>query len=259
VTDVKALESAAVTVRGLVHTLAGTKVVAGARIRAMVGDRVECPCCGARFRRFRGFNGPDRLCWSCGALERHRALWLFFDAHPELLKPGLRILHVAPEAVLRDRFRALPDVHYVGGDLTAEYGPERIDVTQLQFADASFDAVVCNHVLEHVPDDARAMREIHRVLAPSGWAILQVPDVAAEETDEDAAVTSPDDRQRRFGQWDHVRRYGWDYVDRLRAAAFAVDVVRLERELDEGVVERCRLRKYGEVEPIFVCRPERVR
>jgi SAM-dependent methyltransferase len=220
----------------------------------MTGRRVKCPCCGSQFRRFRAYNGPDRICWRCGAMERHRSLWLYLDAHPEMTHPGISVLHVAPEPVLRDRFSRIPEVRYVGGDLTAEFGPERIDVTQLHFGDASFDAIMCNHVLEHVPDDRRAMRELARVLKPGGWALLQVPDVAADRTDEDPSVTEPVERDRRFGQHDHVRRYGWDYVDRLREAGFSVEVARPESHLPEAVIERYRLRKFGEVEPIFVCR-----
>ncbi len=220
----------------------------------MRGRRVECPCCGSRFRRFQNFNGPDRVCWNCGSLERTRSLWLALDRHPELTRPGVRVLHVAPERILGERFRRVPDVKYVGGDLEAQFGPERIDVTRLQFEDASFDVVMCNHVLEHVPEDRRAMREIARVLKPGGQAILLVPDVSADVTDEDPAVVDPDERRRRFGQYDHVRRYGWDYVDRLEEAGLAVEVERPETALGDDLVARHRLRKYGAVEPIFVCR-----
>jgi SAM-dependent methyltransferase len=109
-------------------------------------------------------------------------------------------------------------------------------------------------VLEHVPDDRLAMRELARVLKPGGWAVLLIPDVAAEHTDEDPSVSDPDVRRRRFGQHDHVRRYGWDYVNRLREAGFAVEVERPEEHLPERVIARYRLRKFGDVEPIFVCR-----
>jgi len=219
----------------------------------MTGGAVECPCCGASFRRFRDLNGADRLCWSCGSLERHRSLWLALDRHPELTRAGISILHVAPEAMLAERFRTIPDVTYVAGDLHGDFGPEKIDVTNLRFGDATFDVVMCNHVLEHVPDDRRAMREIARVLKPGGTAILLVPDVSADLTDEDPAVVDPAERRRRFGQFDHLRRYGWDYVGRLREAGLDVDVERPESIVPSELVERYRLRKYGEVEPIFVC------
>lgn len=192
-------------------------------------------------------------------MERHRATWLYLDEHPEMLTPGSRILHIAPENVLRNRFRSIPEVEYHGGDLTAEFGPERIDVTALNFPDDSMDVVVCNHVLEHVPDDQVAMREIARVLRPGGWALLLVPGLEGERggpvTDEDPAVTSPEERLRRFGQRDHVRQYGWDYLDRLRSAGLEPDVVQPEDEIPPELVRRARLALPGGVEPLIFARP----
>ncbi len=223
--------------------------------RAFAGDRVACPCCDSQFRRFRSFNGPDRVCWVCGAMERHRVAWLYLDQNPQLLRPGMRIVHVAPERVLRNRFRELPGVEYHAGDLTAEFGPERIDVTALPYETASIDAVICNHVLEHVPDDRKAMNEIRRVLKPDGWALLQVPGLELEEleqTDEDPTVTDPAERLVRFGQDDHVRRYGRDYADRLAAAGLPAQLVYLDRTMPAAEVERYRLRREGRVEPVVL-------
>ncbi len=170
---------------------------------------------------------------------------------------------MAPENVLRNRLRSVPGAEYHGGDLTAEFGPERIDVTDLQFPDESMDIVVCNHVLEHVPDDRRAMSEIRRVLKPGGWALLLVPDLEGETvldaTDEDATVTSPEERLRRFGQADHVRRYGWDYLQRLELAGLDPEVVDPATVFPPEVVERSRLAKHGAVEPLIFCRPGEIR
>jgi Methyltransferase domain len=217
------------------------------------GTRVQCPCCGARFRRFAAFSGPDRACWQCGSLERDRLLWLFFDRNPSLLTPGMRILHVAPEAPLRPRLERVAGT-YRCGDLTATFGDELIDITSLPFGDRSFDAVICNHVLEHVPDDRTAMHELRRVLAPGGWAILLVPDVEAEHTVEDASVADPAERLRLYGQEDHVRRYGRDYFDRLESAGFAPEAIYLADELPAELIARHRLQKFNAVEPIFLCR-----
>ncbi len=163
------------------------------------------------------------------------------------------ILHIAPERALRPRLEYVA-ASYVAGDLEGEFGELRIDVTRLSFADASFDAVICNHVLEHVADDRSAMDELRRVLRRPGWAILLVPDVAAPTTVEDPTLEDPEERRRRFGQADHVRRYGWDYLTRLAEAGFAPDVIRMDAELTSDAVERYRLRKFGEIEPIFFCR-----
>jgi SAM-dependent methyltransferase len=176
-----------------------------------------------------------------------------------MLIPGAVVLHVAPERVLGNRLRSIPGAEYHGGDLTAEFGPERIDVTDLQFPDRSVDILVCNHVLEHVPDDREAMDEIHRVLKPDGWALLLVPDLegdsVSQTTDEDPSITDPAERLRRFGQDDHVRRYGWDYLDRLREAGFEPEVIRPESQFGTAAVERYRLAKHGAVEPLIFCRP----
>jgi SAM-dependent methyltransferase len=214
---------------------------------------VRCPCCESRYREFAPLNGPDRVCWHCGSLERDRLQWLFLDRNPSLLRPGTRILHVAPEAPLRPRLESAAGI-YVCGDLTGTFGDGIIDITCLRYADGSFDAVICNHVLEHVPDDRAAMRELRRVLAPGGWAILLVPDVEAERTVEDPTVVDAAERLRLYGQEDHVRRYGRDYLDRLAAAGFAPEAIDLAAELPSELIARHRLQKFNVVEPIFLCR-----
>jgi SAM-dependent methyltransferase len=244
--------------RGLREARDNPAVIAGIRL-AKRGQQVYCPCCESEFRSFRAYRGEDRICWVCGSMERHRSVWLYMDQHPEMEQPGMAILHVAPERILRNRFRRIDGVRWVGGDLTAEFGPERLDVTDLDFADREFDAVVCNHVLEHVPDDVKAMEEIRRVLKPNGWALLQVPDLEWNReyaTDEQRDIDDPEEQLRRFGQRDHVRRYGWDYVDRLVGAGLQVEVVRPDEVFDRQTVERSRLEKRGKLEPIFLCRPQ---
>jgi len=218
------------------------------------GHSVTCPCCGSSFDSFARQVAPNRECWMCSSLERHRLLWLYLEGHPEMVRPGLRVLHVAPEPALRLRLEEIPDVDYVGGDVDQRFGSVRVDVTDIDFPDDSFDAVICNHVLEHVPDDRRALRELRRVLRPGGWASLLVPDVDRPATDEDPTVTDPNERLRRFGQRDHVRRYGEDYVERLREAGFKPEVVQMNDVLADDQLERMRLVKFGAVEPLFICR-----
>jgi len=218
------------------------------------GAAAYCPCCGVWQRPFNDVIQPDRQCWVCGSLERHRLLSILFDLRPELLRPGLRILHIAPEAQLRDRVKHGAS-RYVAGDLTARFGPERLDVTALPFGAGEFDAVICNHVLEHVPDDRRAMREIRRVMGPGGWALLLVPEVREAETFETPDVTDPEELFRLHGQHDHVRTYGWDYLDRLRESGLETEVLRLDEVLTEETIRTCRLLKFGVVDPIFIARP----
>jgi SAM-dependent methyltransferase len=217
--------------------------------------RVECPCCAGRFDRFRPF-GPNRRpnaqCPGCGALERHRLIWLYLRDHTDLLQKPARVLHVAPEPVLRRHLAAVPGIDYVCGDREAGVGDHRLDVTRLPFEDESFDVILCNHVLEHVPDDHRAMGELYRVLRTGGWAVLQTPlDGKRSETFEDPAVTTPEQRERVYGQHDHVRIYGLDLYDRLRGAGFVLELNYAARDLPPEEVAR-----YGVPanQPVMVCR-----
>jgi SAM-dependent methyltransferase len=187
-------------------------------------------------------------------LERHRLLGILFDLRPEMLRPGMSVLHIAPESQLSDRVKYRAS-RYVAGDLTARFGPERLDVTDLHFAGGEFDAVICNHVLEHVPEDRRAMREIRRVMRPGAWALLLVPQIEGATTFETPDITDPDELFRLHGQRDHVRTYGWDYLDRLREAGLEPEMLRLDEVLTPETIRRCRLLKFGEVEPIFLARP----
>ncbi len=169
-----------------------------------------------------------------------------------LPRPGHRVLHVAPDRSLRDRLRTSPGVTYVGGDrkepgYTYPPGTIDLDVAALPFPDDDFDLVICSHVLEHVQDDRRAMRELHRVLRPGGLAILLVPMSQRADTDEDPTITDPEERARRFGQRDHVRLYGRDYPDRLREAGFTVAVERPADRLPPGQVFQLGLKRDEEL------------
>jgi SAM-dependent methyltransferase len=195
-----------------------------------------CSCCGHEADAFLPFGRIRRenaRCPACGALERHRLLALLFDRRPALLAGVRSILHLAPEPPLTRRL-ARPGVVYVKADLMASGVSVHLDLTRLPFADRTFDGVLCNHVLEHVPDDRRALAELRRILQPGGWAILQSPvDHRLERTLEDPAVTDPAERERLYGQRDHVRQYGRDYGARLREAGFLVDLVPFGALADE--------------------------
>jgi SAM-dependent methyltransferase len=144
----------------------------------------------------------------------------------------VRLLHVAPERALERYFAAIPTVDYLSADLHSRRAMVSFDVTAIPFAEGSFDAIICNHVLEHVPDDSQALRELRRVCRPGGWAILQVPvDPNLESTWEDLTVASSRERQRLFGQSDHVRSYGRDYRERLQQAGWQVTMVDISSRL----------------------------
>jgi len=148
----------------------------------------------------------------------------------------------------------MPNLEYISVDLESPIAALKINITDMKFSSNVFDCVIRWHVLEHIPDDRRAMREILRVLKPGGWAILQVP-IMEDKTYEDPNVTSPEGRDRICGQRDHVRSYGLDYEDRLQQAGFKVKVDDYVKQLGDRTI-----RKYGlrASEDIYIClKPDR--
>jgi len=198
------------------------------------GGRLHCPCCNKKYDTFLPFGSAinlrvNAMCPGCLSLERHRLLILFLKQETPFFSEKLRLLHIAPEHLFYKQFSALKNIKYVPGDLFPDKYPSetvKVDVTNIDFAKESFDVVFCNHVLEHVPNDQQAMSEIYRVLKSNGWAILQVPmDKNLQKTYEDASITSKEERLKAFGQIDHVRVYGLDYMDRLRKVGFKVEEI----------------------------------
>lgn len=170
-------------------------------------------------------------CPRCYSKDRDRLIHLYLEKKTRIFTDAHRVLHIAPEAWLKELFQSLPHIHYTNGVKDGEnmaYYYDRmtryLDITDLEMKDDFYDTIVCNHVLEHIPDDITAMKEIFRVLKPGGWAILQVPYSAIlDQTYEDSSIVSPADREKYFGQFDHVRIYGNDYVQRLHSSGFMVE------------------------------------
>ena len=220
------------------------------------GVRFTCPCCGGRFRRMKTA-GQDikRLnaqCPKCGSMERHRLLQLYLQNETRFFKDNLKVLDIAPMDFFQKICKASPNLDYTSADISSPISMMHFDVQQIPFPDDTFDVIICSHVLEHVEDDLKAMRELNRILKPGGWSILQVPiDNSQETTFEDPSVTSPEERLKLFGQEDHVRIYGRDYVERLVNAGFMVNVVDYHAELDAETIKRYCLSKK---EDIFICR-----
>jgi SAM-dependent methyltransferase len=184
------------------------------------------------------------MCPVCHSLERHRALWLYLQDQTCLFTENLHVLHFAPEEAFRRALADLPNLNYVTADIEPGQAMLAIDITQIPFASGTFDVILCNHVLEHVPDDRRAIGELYRVLKHGGWAILQSPvDTQRERTFEDPTITSPQERERLFGQNDHVRVYGRDYKARLESAGFAVTVDDFSQRIGPERIEQCALGK----------------
>ena len=205
------------------------------------GDRYICPICGSRLRKFLpcglklpvlkdkevvgGGYHPNIICPICGSLERTRLVYLYLLHRTDAFQKPQKILHFAPEKAIEDRLRRLPGVDYLSADLYADNAMIKVDIIDIPFPNNSFDVIICNHVLEHVADDRKAMRELYRTLKPGGWAILQVPiSFALKDTYEDFSITSEAGREQAFGQSDHVRIYARDYKDRLEQAGFKVNI-----------------------------------
>ena len=218
---------------------------------AYAGSGVTCPCCGDSFRRLAPFKGrPNEQCPACGSLARHRALFVFLSNELALADRTARVLHFAPERALQQWLSSLPRLEYLSADLESPLALVRMDITDIPYSDARFDLIICSHVLEHVADDQRAIRKLYRVLVGGSEAIVQVP-IRGEQTFEDPSVIAPRERARAFGQYDHVRIPGRDYVDRLAAAGFFVEERDIAREVDEETRARHAL-KPGEL--FYRCR-----
>ncbi len=220
----------------------------------MKGKRYTDPIDGRSFRSFLpyGYEHPREnvLSPSTLSLERHRLLWLYLSRETDFFKAPLKLLHVAPEQAFYKRFRKLPNLDYTTTDLLSPLADVKADICNLPFEADQFDVILCNHVLEHIPDQQAALAELYRVMKPGGWGIFQVPqELTREKTFEDPGITDPAERRRIFGQYDHVRVYGRDYFDILRSAGFRVDAVDYTREFSPELRERYRL-AHGELIPL---------
>jgi SAM-dependent methyltransferase len=218
-----------------------------------------CPCCGECFEKFQTHKQRENAkCPRCKARERHRLLWLYLKNKTNLFHDNLRVLHFAPEPWFK-ALSTLPNLDYLSADLEPGRAMIAMDITRILLRDHSVDAIICSHVLEHVIDDRRAMREMYRVLSTGGWAIILVPIRSTQQkTLEDPAVVSPEERTRLFGQADHCRRYGSDVQSRLEETGFAVKREDYTRELSEQAIKRYGLKPlHGG--PIYLCTKPRKR
>jgi predicted SAM-dependent methyltransferase len=206
------------------------------------------------------------------SLERHRLLWLFLEnetdffggfelrdaaiTHREKIymrsdpSQKLNVLHFAPEQEFYKRFRKQDNISYKTADLLSPLADVKVDICSLPFDDDMYDVIICNHVLEHIQDDLLAMRELYRVMKPGGMGIFQVPqDLSREFTFSDDSITDRKEREKIFGQYDHVRVYGRDYCDRLRSVGFRVDEVDYTQMIGDALVRKYCLMK-GEILPV---------
>ncbi len=217
------------------------------------GNKHVDPIDGKSFRTFLpyGYENPREnvLSPSTLSLERHRLLWLFLKNETDFFSKKLSLLHFAPEQAFYKRFKKLKKINYTTTDLNSPLADVKADICNLPFDNDSFDVILCNHVLEHIPDDTMAMQELFRVLKPGGWGVFQIPqDLKRDRTFEDDSITDKKERAKIFGQYDHVRIYGRDYFDKLRSIGFQVEEVDYTSKLSAEEIETYRLAK-GEIIP----------
>jgi SAM-dependent methyltransferase len=218
------------------------------------GNTYTDPIDGKSFRKFLpygyGEQRPNVLSPSTFSLERHRLIWLYLKNETDFFSAPKKVLHIAPEQCFLKLFKKQKNLSYTSADLYSPIADVKADICDLPFNDNVFDVVFCNHVLEHIEDDTKAISELYRVLKPGGLGIFQIPqDLSLAKTYEDFSITSSKDRKKHFGQYDHVRVYGKDYFDRLRSVGFKVHEIDYSKTLSEdSIIKYCLVK--GEILPV---------
>ena len=220
------------------------------------GDKFTDPIDGKSFRKFLPYGyvkqRENALSPSTLSLERHRLMWLFLKDNTTFFTATkkLKVLHIAPEQCFLDIFRKQQNLNYITSDLESPIADVKADICDLPFKENEFDIVFCNHVLEHISNDTKAMQELYRVLKPGGFGIFQIPqDLSKAITFEDDTITDRKERAKLFGQYDHVRVYGRDYFDKLRSIGFKVDEVDYTKKITlEKIEEFCLMQ--NEILPV---------
>ncbi|RKR07851.1 methyltransferase family protein [Maribacter vaceletii] len=218
------------------------------------GNNYTDPIDNKSFKKFLPYGYKNQrenvLSPSTLSLERHRLLWLFLKNETNFFTHRLKVLHFAPEQAFYKRFRKLKNIEYTTTDLNSPLADVKADICNLPFKDNSYDVIFCNHVLEHIPNDTKAMQELYRVLKPGGWGIFQIPqELDRDTTFEDDTITDKKERAKIFGQYDHVRIYGRDYFNKLRTIGFTVEEQDYTNTLSKEEVDKYRLAK-GEIIPL---------
>ncbi|MDB2624967.1 methyltransferase domain-containing protein [Flavobacteriaceae bacterium] len=217
------------------------------------GNNYTDPIDNKSFRKFLPYGyeiqRQNVLSPSTLSLERHRLLWLYLTNETNFFTSKKKVLHMAPEQCFLSRFKKL-NHEYITADLDSPIADVKADIVNLPFNDNSFDVIFCNHVLEHIQDDTKAMKELFRVMKKGGMGVFQVPqNLNRDVTFEDNSITDPKERAKIFGQYDHVRVYGRDYFDKLRSVGFKVEEVNYSQKISSELSSRYRLME-GELLPV---------
>lgn len=226
------------------------------------GDNVECPVCERSFRKFLSYGADivhrdNVLCPHDLTLERHRLMWIYLKDHSDFFtKENLTVLHMAPEQCFHKLFKNQKNLDYLTADIVSPIADIHFDLHDIPLKDNRFEVIFCNHVMEHVDDPIRCMNELHRVMKPGGWGIMQVPqDWDRDKTYEDPSIVTPEDREKHYWQYDHLRLFGKDYPDYLRKAGFEVEEFDREKYIGKEKMKRYRL---DENEVLYILRKKSI-
>ena len=214
-----------------------------------ISDNFYCPICQSYFRKF--LSTPDRknvICSKCGSFERHRLIWLFLKTKTNFFYDSLKVLHFAPLLYLQKISKKLPNLEYISVDLNSPLVMIKMDITNLLFKDNSFDVIICNHVLEHVNDDRKALKELFRVLKIGGWAIITCPiDYNRVTKFEEFSIRTPEERKIFYGDQDHLRIYGKDFKNYLETVGFIVNEIDYVKLIPKNLVKKMRLNQNDKI------------
>lgn len=210
-----------------------------------IGKNYECTVCGKKLRKFIGLKDGDRLCPCCGSLARNRRLWSLLQN--DILQKKINVLDFSPSRCLYRKLKDLPGINYTATDLSGDFIADKsYDITQIDSGDDSYDVIICYHILEHIDDDLKAMKELHRVLKKNGLCIVQTP-FKEGEIYENPDITSPKERAQHFGQADHIRIYSIESLEeRLQQTGFKMDIIKF-------IEERNNRNGYNVEETVLVC------
>ena len=217
------------------------------------GSKYTDPIDNSKYRKFLPYGygkniRKNALCPGTLSLERHRLLWLFLERNTTFFNDKLKVLHFAPEQPFYKKFKSIKNWNYITCDLNSPLADIKADICKLPFKKFEFDLIICNHVLEHIDNDFKAMEEIYRVLKKNGIGILQVPiDESLSITFEDKTIIDPKIKSELFGQYDHVRKYGKDFYDRLKSVGFKVKKIDVQKNLSEKEIKEYSLPKYEKI------------
>lgn len=220
-----------------------------------IGNNYYCPICKRNFRDFlSNFNIPNRkniICPKCGSFERHRLMWIYLKKYTNFFSAPLKVLHFAPLAFMEKIFKRLPNLDYRSADLNSPFVMFKIDITNIPYNSNSFDVIICNHVLEHIEDDKKALEELFRIMKVGGWAIISCPiDHDRPDKFEVKSINSPEARKQFYGSKDHIRIYGKNFKNYLESFGFKVKELDFSNNIQIKIFKKMRLNRN---EQLYCC------